>query len=313
MGLLDNIGGLVGGMGGQNQQNQQYPQDQQYQQQNQQYQQQNQPQQQYQPPAGASVFTVLNELYCKAYVQSPRAEVFTKAGAMVAYKGNVKFEKVILGPQGNPLSAAMGQIGRRLTGENMPLMKCKGSGEVILANLSEHVTVINLSEGVCVESENLLAFTETCKYGFKFLAQGAISQKGLFTSTLSPNGPNAWVAILTDGNPLVINTPCHVDPDALVAWTGPDPRIKLDIGWRNLVGQNSGETYNFEFGQAGHHVIIQPTERKSGLDISVDGRRTGSRPDVQHNQSLGQAAGGIGGALGGLFGGGNSGGGGGLF
>ncbi|MDR0804731.1 MAG: AIM24 family protein [Oscillospiraceae bacterium] len=339
MGLLD---GLIGGnnqqnngynqqQGGYPQQQGGYPEQGGYPQQQGGYPQGNQPAPviNYNVNPGNNVFSVVNELYCKAFVQSPNAEVFTKAGAMVAFKGNVKFDKVVLGPQGNPLAAIMGQVGRRLTGENMPLMKCKGSGQVILADEARHVTVIPLTEQLCVESEDLLAFTENCKYGFKFLAQGALSQKGLFTSTLNPNGSNAWVAILTSGNPLIIDTPCNVDPDALVAWTGPDPSLKLDIGWRNLIGQASGESYNFEFRQPGHKVIIQPDERKSGLDISVDSRngnadrnqvRSGGPQFGNHggtgsNQSFGGAASNAGGALGAignLFGGGggNSGGGG---
>ena len=54
-------------------------------------------------------------------------------------------------------------------------------------------------------------------------------------------------------------------------------------------------------------VIIQPTERTSGLDVSMDGRRTGSRPTEQSRVGLGtsvgdmgQMASQIGNAMGGL-------------
>ncbi|WP_367118188.1 AIM24 family protein [uncultured Clostridium sp.] len=238
----------------------------------------------------------LNELTCKATSVDGRGALYTKAGAMIAYTGQCKFEKVLLGPQGNPMGALLGQIGRRLTGENMPLMKIEASSGSVsfFANLSQHVTVVDLMPGMelKVESENLLAFTENCDYSFKFLAQGAISQKGLFTSVLKAKSQGAQVAILTDGNPIVVPTPCFVDPDAIVSWTGPDPGLHLDLGWRNLIGQSSGESYSFKFEQPGGQVIVQPSERESGLSIGVDDNRY--TPDVQNNQSLGDAMGNIG-------------------
>lgn len=248
----------------------------------------------------------LNELTCKATCTDGNGALFTKAGAMIGYQGKCKFEKVLLGPQGNPVQAIFGQIGRRLTGENMPLMKVNSRGQTVsfYANLAQHVTIVNLQHGLnlCVESENLLAFTDTCSYGFKFLAQGAISQKGLFTSVLKATGQFAQVAIITEGNPVCLPTPCCVDPDAIVAWTGSDPGLKLDIGWRNLIGQASGESYMFEFTQPGGQVIIQPSERKSGLDIGIDGHG-GHSPNVQQNQTLRGATDNVGNMFNGIFGG----------
>lgn len=244
----------------------------------------------------------LNELSCRATSIDGQGALYTKAGAMIAYSGQCKFEKVLLGPQGNPMKALLGQVGRRLTGENMPLMKVEASAGsmAMFANLSEHVTIIDLIPGMelKVESENLLAFTDNCNYSFKFLAQGTISQKGLFTSVLSARSQGAQVAILSEGNPIVIPTPCFVDPDAIVAWTGSDPGLHLDLGWRNLVGQSSGESYSFKFDRPGGQVVVQPSERKSGLKLGVD---DGSYiPDVQQNQTFSGAMGNVGDAANGL-------------
>jgi uncharacterized protein (AIM24 family) len=230
----------------------------------------------------------VNELFARA-VGDGQGALFTKAGAMVGFRGQCKFEKVLLGPQGNPLGALLGQLGRRLTGENLPLMKVnmRGQAEVYLANMAQHVSVIDLSYGLelKVESESILAFTDQCKYGFTFLAQGVISQKGFFTSTLAAQGGPTQVAILTDGNPLMLDTPCNVDPDALVAWTGPNPMPKLDLSWKNIIGQASGESYNFEFNTPGHKVIIQPLERESGVKLGVDDNRY--TPQTQQNPTFG--------------------------
>ena len=192
--------------------------------------------------------------------------LYTKAGAMISYNGECNFEKVLLGPEQNDMKAFLGQLGRRLTGENIPLMKVNASNgsQSFYADKGQHVLVINLEKGMelKVESENLLAFTDDCKYSFKFLGQGLISQKGMFTTVLSAMGPNAQVAILTTGNPIMLDTPCYADPDAIVAWTGYDPDVHLDVGWKNLIGQSSGESYSFRFLQPGGKVIVQPFERR---------------------------------------------------
>lgn len=243
--------------------------------------------------------TTVNELSCKAVCTNGQGVLYTKAGAMIGYQGQCKFEKVLLGPEGNIAGALLGHIGRRLTGENMPLMKVIAStgATSFYANLAQHVTIVDLYPGetLKVESENLLAFNDSCKYGFKFLAQGIISQKGLFTSELSALQQGAQVAVLSEGNPLLLETPCCVDPDAIVAWTGPDPEFKLNLSWKNLIGQASGESYMFDFKRPGYQVVIQPYERKSGVDIGIDGSR--GRPDIQQNQTIQGAASSIGDTL----------------
>ena len=134
---------------------------------------------------------VVNELTLKVTCDG-QGVLFSKAGAFIGgecYGGkNYQFEKVLLGPSGNPLQAALGQLGRRFTGENLPLMKVTSRGQNVTyyANEAQHVVVLNLQPGqrLSVESENLLALTNECKYSLRFLAQGIISQKGLATSTL---------------------------------------------------------------------------------------------------------------------------------
>lgn len=245
----------------------------------------------------------LNELTLKVTCQGGGDVLFTKAGAFIGGEcygaKNYQFEKVLLGPQGNPLQAALGQLGRRFTGENLPLMKVTSRGDNVTyyANDAQHVVVYNLRQGetISVESENILAFTSDCRYGVRFLAQGVISQKGLATSTLTGAGPNAQVAILVDGNPIVLSNvqngaTIEVDPDAVVSWIGADPGFKLDLSWKNLIGQASGESYMFEWtGNKTATVIIQPLERKSGVNIGMDGGSSGQRAQAQQNQSLGEA------------------------
>ncbi len=254
----------------------------------------------------------LNELTLKVTSQGGGDILYTKAGAFICGEcfgaKNYQFEKVLLGPQGNPLQAALGQLTRRFTGENLPLMKVinRGNNITYYANDANHVVVYNLRQGetISVESENILAFTSDCRYGVRFLAQGVISQKGLATSTLTGVGPNAQVAVLVDGNPIVLSNvqngaTLEVDPDAVVCWIGGDPGFKMDLSWKNLIGQASGESYMFEWsGNNTATVIIQPLERESGVNIGMDGGSSGQRASRQQNQTLGGAAQSVQGTLG---------------
>ena len=231
-------------------------------------------------------FETVNELTLKVTCRGTDV-LFTKAGAFIAGDSaggkNYRFEKVLLGPQGNLGQAALGSILRRVTGENLPLMKVSMNGDSVTyyANNSQHVLIYQLQFGemISVESENILAFTQDCKYEVRFIGCGVFSQKGLATSVLTGNGSNAYVAILTDGNPIVLSniqsrSTISVDPDAVICWMGQgycDPQIKTDLSWKNLIGQASGESYAFEWsGNQPISVVIQPSERRGGISVQMD-------------------------------------------
>jgi Uncharacterized conserved protein len=221
-------------------------------------------------------FETVNELTLRVTCQGSDV-IYTKAGAFIAGESavrNYRFEKVLLGPEGNLGQALLGSLMRRATGENIPLMKAtlEGNSVTYYANRGQHVVVYQLAYGemISVESENLLAFSSDCKYSVRFIGVGIFSQKGLATTTLTGNGNNAFVAVLCDGNPIVLGnvntgTTIAVDPDAVICWmaNGPcDPEIKADVNWKTFLGQSSGESYSFEWSpQRAVTVIIQPSER----------------------------------------------------
>ncbi|OON95043.1 MAG: hypothetical protein ATN31_02050 [Candidatus Epulonipiscioides saccharophilum] len=226
---------------------------------------------------------VVNELTLRAHFDS-KDILHTKTGSMVGFQGELDFSKELIGPGKNVIGAALKQFIRRMTCENMQLTKVtpkKKNSVGYFAFKSKHVTVINLAdkETIAIESENLLAFTNTCKYGVMFIPLGTISQKGLATSTLT--GPGQ-VAIVTEGNPIAFSGPCVIDPDCLVAFCGPQPILNFDLSWKMIIpGQKSGETYSMRFKSEENLVIIQPYERISGVNISMDGGNSGSRPSDQ--------------------------------
>lgn len=126
--------------------------------------------------------------------------LFVKKGAFIAGEcmgqKNYTFEKVLLGPQQDLGAALLGSLVRRVTGENIPLMKVNLNGDSITyyANYGQHVIVYKLEPGetISVESENLLAFTPDCDYSVRFIGVGVLSQKGLATTTLTARGANPY-------------------------------------------------------------------------------------------------------------------------
>ena len=232
-------------------------------------------------------FETINELTLKVTC-SGNDVLYTKAGSFVAGENqgekNYRFEKLLLGPQNGLAQAALGSLKRRLTGENLPLMKVMFNGDstTYYASYGQHIVIYKLAIGevVSVESENILAFTQDCKYDVRFIGTGIFSQKGLATSTLTGQGNNAYVAILSNGNPIVLSNiqnknTISVDPDAVICWMSQngycDPQIKTDISWKNFIGQASGESYSYEWHSSQPiTVLIQPTERRGGINVSID-------------------------------------------
>ena len=225
-------------------------------------------------------FQVINELYLKV---EGRGVLFAKKGSMVADIGDFNYSKRLLGTNsGSLMNNLKNHIIRKFTGENLEIMEVTGGGTIYFADDSNHIAVIDLEESgsfnsIYVESENILSFTETCEYGVATIPVGSLSQKGLFTSKLTYNGKGSKVAILTNGNPLILKCegePITVDPDCLVAWTGKQPKVDVNMDWKAMFGQTSGESYNFEFTEVGQYIIIQPQERMSEISIKDKNRPT---------------------------------------
>ncbi|MDE5780150.1 MAG: AIM24 family protein [Lachnospiraceae bacterium] len=230
-------------------------------------------------------FETVNELTLKVTC-SGNDVIIAKAGSFIAGDSaggkNYKFEKLLLGPQDNFAQAALGSLIRRVTGENLPLMKVMLNGDSVTyyANYSQHVVIYKLAPGevISVESNNILAFTQECRYEVRFIGCGILSQKGLATTLITGSGNNSYVAVLSNGNPIVLsNIQSHntlsVDPDAVICWMSQsgycDPQIKADLNWKTFIGQTSGESYAFEWsGNQPVSVIVQPTERRGGVSMT---------------------------------------------
>ena len=240
-------------------------------------------------------FETYNELYCKC---SGSGDFYCKKGAMVAYEsdrnGGFHFEKALLGPNGGSIGKQIANnIARRVTGEYLQLTKVSGSGTIYLADLAQHITIIELEptgpwNSILVESESIVML-HNVYYSVVPIGVGVISQKGMFTGKLTYAGPGACVGILTNGNPLLLqSSPTHpvvVDPDAVVIWTQMNngPEVKFDVGWKNLLNQSSGESYSLQFNEDAL-ILVQPYERNSGMALGDT-----NRPQMQQSPRIGSS------------------------
>ncbi|GHF66393.1 AIM24 family protein [Streptomyces thermodiastaticus] len=199
----------------------------------------------------------------------PGRRLFSRRGAMLAYRGEVSFTPNLTSGPGGVMSV----LGRRIAGEAAPLMTVEGSGTVYFGHGGHHVHVVRLTgDTLYVEADRLLAFEDTLEQGTVFLgAQGGVrglvrgqaTGQGLFTTTLTGHGT---VAVMAHGGvfevPVRPQRPVHVDPQAYVAHHG-DVRNRLStaVGWRELVGRGSGEAFQLELSGTGV-VLVQASEEK---------------------------------------------------
>ncbi len=184
--------------------------------------------------------------------------IWSKLGAMIAYRGQVKF---------NREGALEGGVGKALmrfvSGEMTPLVKLEGQGRVYLADEGKHITILRLQgETINVNGNDLLAFEDTIKYEITMHKRVAgMLSGGLFSVKLTGNG---MVALTSHGQPLTLRCtaadPIMTDPNATVAWSGNlSPELKTDVNLRTLIGRGGGETFQMVFRGDGF-VVVQPYE-----------------------------------------------------
>ena len=178
-----------------------------------------------------------------------------KAGAMVAYQGDVAFEHAGSGGLSRMVKKAM-------SGEGTTLMKMSGTGEVFLADTAQDIHLIYLeNDAITVNGTNLLAFDSGIDWDIKRVeGVSGMMGGGLYNTALNGTG---WVAIVSDGPPVLLNTgeaPTFADPQAAITWASSvQTGIKTDIKLKNFIGRGSGETVQMSFSGQGW-VLVQPSE-----------------------------------------------------
>ena len=178
-----------------------------------------------------------------------------KAGAMVAYQGDVSFEHAGSGGMSRMLKKAV-------SGEGTTLMKISGTGEVFLADTAQDIHLIYLeNDAITVNGANLLAFDAGIDWDIRRVeGVSGMMGGGLFNMALTGTG---WVSIISDGPPVLLNTgeaSTYADPQAAITWASSvQTGIKTDIKLKNLIGRGSGESVQMSFAGQGW-VLVQPSE-----------------------------------------------------
>lgn len=181
-------------------------------------------------------------------------EVWIKTGAMVAYTGDISFEKKTSG-------GVMGWLKQAATGEGANTMIASGKGHVHAADGGKNIHVLKLGSGesLSINGNDVLAYESRVEADITMMKKiSSRASGGLFNVQLT--GPG-FIAFTTHGSPVVVETPVRTDPDATVAWSADTPpSFTTDIGWKSIIGRQSGEEFQMDFNQSGGFVVVQPYE-----------------------------------------------------
>ncbi|MFJ6212898.1 AIM24 family protein [Streptomyces sp. NPDC092296] len=199
-------------------------------------------------------------------------DVLARSGAMVAYTGKVAF-------------TSWSPAGRRNRRGNDPttleLMRCDGDGTVYLANLAQHLHILELQrEQLTITSSYVLAMDSSLRWQVVGV-QGGEHISGVGSRSLELTGSGTLV-LMTSGQPLVMRVRpgayCFADADAVVAWSS-GLEVQLQAQSRNTeVWRRRGtatEGWEMAFSGTGY-VVVQPSELLPPRRIPLRGVATQS-------------------------------------
>lgn len=184
--------------------------------------------------------------------------VWTKTGSMVAYLGQIRFEREGVFEHG------IGNFFKKaLTGEGARLTKATGQGKLYLADTGKKIIILNLeNQALCVNGNDILTFEPSLKFNIRMLKKvAAMLAGGLFNVRLEGSG---MLAITTHYDPLTLRVtpgqPVYTDPNATIAWSGNlMPEFRTDVSLKTFLGRGSGESLQMVFNGDGF-VVVQPYE-----------------------------------------------------
>lgn len=130
-------------------------------------------------PAAQAGMTVENSK-CVRYTVN--GEMLARQGAMIAYRGNLQFER-----KGQGVG---GMLKRAVTGEGLPLMTVRGQGEAWFAHEAQNCFVVDVEQGdeFTVNGRNVLCFDATLAYRIATVKGAGIAGGGLFNSVFTGQG-----------------------------------------------------------------------------------------------------------------------------
>ena len=198
---------------------------------------------------------------------------------MVAFEGQVEFDSQYRNRSWRNVE--------RMTGERLELMRCKGNGVVYLANLAQHLHVMEVGSGITVDSSYVLAFDGSLGVGIVAVDSAVeVAAAGAYNLELSGSGQ---VVLMTSGEPLVL----EVGPDKNVCCrlrrrhrlvhvpAHPAPGAHAPLPACGAAGAPPARAGRCSFCGTGH-VLVQPSEL---LPPQARAFRGAARP-VRHARQL---------------------------
>ncbi len=199
--------------------------------------------------------------------------IWSKLGAMVAYKGQLAFKR-----EGTLEGGLMKALKRAVTQEMSPLAKIEGRGVAYLADQGKEIQILRLAgDSLNVNGNDLLAFEDSVQYDITMMRRMAgMAAGGLFSVRVQGHG---LVAILSHGKPLTLRVtphePIFTDPNATIAWSGNlQPQLSMDTSFKSMLGRGGGETYQMVF-QGDGFVVVQPYEEFDAGMLGGDSHSSG--------------------------------------
>ncbi|MFF5360066.1 AIM24 family protein [Streptomyces scabiei] len=203
-------------------------------------------------PAHAPGMTVQN---AKSIKYAVNGEMLARQGAMIAFRGNLQFER-----KGQGVG---GMLKRAVTGEGLPLMAVRGQGEAWFAHEAQNCFVVDVEPGdvFTVNGRNVLCFDASLSYEIKTVKGAGMTGGGLFNSVFTGQGR---LGLVCDGNPLVIpvspQLPVFVDTDAVVGWTAHlNTSLHRSQSFGSMIRGGSGEAVQLKLEGEGF-VVVRPSE-----------------------------------------------------
>ncbi|MFJ8586826.1 AIM24 family protein [Streptomyces sp. NPDC093595] len=182
-------------------------------------------------------------------------EMHARQGSMIAFRGDLRFER-----KGQGLG---GMLKRAVTGEGLPLMAVRGRGEAWFAHEAQNCFIVDLEPGdaLTVNGRNVLCFDATLTYEIATVKGAGMAGGGLFNSVFSGHGK---LAVICEGNPVVIpvtpDQPVYVDTDAVVGWSAAlTTSLHRSQSLGSMLRGGSGEAVQLML-QGEGFVIVRPSE-----------------------------------------------------
>ncbi|WP_432278460.1 AIM24 family protein [Nocardia carnea] len=195
---------------------------------------------------------------------------FMRKGAMIAYYGQMRFQALTHGLQGQLMHMVAHQFSAPLfTGD---YVVAEGQGKLLIGDRGYDINSYDLDDGnLTIRAANLLAFEPGLSLN-QSIVPGFLTLIGTGKFLASSNGPVIFA-----------EPPLRVDPESLVGWADcPSPSHHYDQRWISgflaagaaAFGVNSGEERQFDFTGAGT-VLIQSSEKvlsDSALIRTIEGQ-----------------------------------------